>query len=113
MGGGQFGLGSDGRFGGLFAGLDELFGLMDGEVPVDNVVKNGEMGLGVVDIDERTGVGHTNLAGTECQLCLGGEVEQTDEQLVCFAISYRDGIVAETGQIVEPVGAIGGRGDVI
>lgn len=76
MGVGEFGLGGEGLFGRLFVGFDKLFGLMDGEVPVDNVVEDGEVPLGVFDVDEGTGMGHADLPRAEGELGFGRKVEK-------------------------------------
>ena len=78
VGGGQFGFGREGGLGRLFVGFDQLLGLVDREVTVDNVVEDGKMPFGIVDIDKCTGMGHAYLSGAEGQLGLSGKVEQTE-----------------------------------
>ena len=74
----QLGLGRYGLGCGCLVGFDQLLGLVNREVAVDDVVKDGEVAFGVVDIDKRTCMSHTYLSGAEGELRFGREVEQTE-----------------------------------
>ena len=51
MSGRQFFFGGNARTGRCFGGLDQLFGLMDREVSVDNLMQDGEVPFRVFDIN--------------------------------------------------------------
>ncbi len=78
VGGRQLRFGRDGLGCRCFVGFDQLLGLVNREVAVDDVVKDGEVAFGVVDIDKRTCMSHTYLSGAERELRFGREVEQTE-----------------------------------
>ena len=73
----QFAAPLDGRFRTALCALDQLLGLVDGELAVDHLMQYREVTFHIVNTRQRTCMGHADQFLAEGQLGLGRQGEKT------------------------------------